>query len=88
MQSRTVSLLFRGKGEDMRPRTQKNPRPRTAPTRTDPLEAKDRNARGQGPGTQAQVLCEKKVFQKNFRRFPKKKKSSSKIFFRKRSTKF
>ena len=31
----------------LRPRTQKNPRPRTALSRTDPLEAKDRIARGQ-----------------------------------------
>ena len=41
-----------------RPRTQKNPRPRTAFSRTDPLEAKDRNAQsqGQGPKTQPQVF--------------------------------
>ena len=38
--------------------TKKNPRsrPRTAFPRTDTLEAKDRNARGQGPRTQAQVF--------------------------------
>ena len=38
--------------------TKKKPRPRTAFPRTDTLEAKDRNARGQGqrPRTQAQVL--------------------------------
>ena len=32
--------------------------------RTDPLEAKDRNARGQGQGprTQAQVFSKKKIF--------------------------
>ena len=48
----------------------KNPRPRTAFPRTEPLEAKDRNARGQGQGprTQAQVLS--------------KKKRSSEFFFR------
>ena len=42
--------------------TKKNPRPRTAFPRTDTLEAKDRNARGQGrgPRTQAQVLSKKK----------------------------
>ena len=34
----------------------KNPRPRTAFPRTEPLEAKDRNARGQGPRTQAQAF--------------------------------
>ena len=73
---------------------QKNPRSRTAFPRTDTLEAKDRNARGQGPRTQAQVLSKKKkVFTKIFRRSPKKKKglhknfSISKKFF-KRSTKF
>ena len=39
-----------------------NPRPRAALPRTDPLEAKDRNARGQGQGrrTQAQVFSERK----------------------------
>ena len=47
----------------------KNPRPRTAFPRTDPLEAKDRNARGQGqrPRTHPQVFSEKKkVFKKVF----------------------
>ena len=47
------------------PRSQKkNPRPRTALPRTDHLEAKDRNARGQGQGprTQEQVFSEKKNF--------------------------
>ena len=38
----------------------KNPKPRTAFPRTDPLEAKDRNARGQGPRTQPQVFSKKK----------------------------
>ena len=48
-----------------RPRTQKNPRPRTAFPRTDTLEAKDRNARGQGqiPRTQAQAFSKKKGLQ-------------------------
>ena len=57
----------------------KNPRPRTALPRTDPLEAKDRNARGQGQGprTQAQVFAKKKGLQKNF---PAISKKSSKIF--------
>ena len=47
----------------------------TAFPRTDPLEAKDRNARGQGQGprTQAQVLSKKKVFRKNFQAMFKKK---------------
>ena len=67
----------RGQGQGHK----KNPRPRTAFPRTDTLEAKDRNARGQdqGPRTQAQVLYEKKkkVFTKIFQaistktRFPK-----------------
>ena len=35
-------------------------RPRTAFPSTDTLEAKDRNARRQGPRTQAQVLSKKK----------------------------
>ena len=57
-----------------RPRTQKQnlrPRPRTAFPRTDPLEAKDRNARGQGQGPRTQPQG-----------FSKKKKTSSKKFFR------
>ena len=42
--------------------TKKNPRPRTAFPKADTLEAKDRNARGQGQGPriQAQVLSKKK----------------------------
>ena len=40
------------------------PRPRTAFRRTDTLEAKDRNARGQGPRTQAKK--KKKGLHKNF----------------------
>ena len=64
----------RTQGSRPRPRTQKNPRPRTAFPRTDPLKAKDRNARGQGPRTQVQVLSKKKrSSQKFFRRYPKKK---------------
>ena len=63
----------RGQGHKKNPR----PRPRTAFPRTDTLEAKDRNARGQGPRTQAQVLSKKKNLHKNFssdfhkKRFPK-----------------
>ena len=46
----------------------KNPRPRTAFPRTDTLEAKDRNARGQGQGprTQEQVLSKKKRSSQKF----------------------
>ena len=46
----------RGQGHKKNPR----PRPRTAFPRTDTLEAKDRNARGQGPRTQPQVFSKKK----------------------------
>ena len=46
----------RDKGHKKNPR----PRPRTTLPRTDPLEAKDKNARGQGTKTQAQVLSTKK----------------------------
>ena len=65
------------------------PRPRTAFPRTDTLEAKDRNARGQGqvPRTQAQVLSKKKkVFTKIFqaistkKRFPKNFSSATQNF--------
>ena len=44
----------RGQGQGHK----KNPRPRTAFPRTEPVEAKDRNARdqGQGPRTQAQAF--------------------------------
>ena len=69
----------RTQGSRPSPRTQKNPRPRprTAFPRTDTLEAKDRNARGQGQGprTQAQVLSKKKrSSQKYFQAISKKKK--------------
>ena len=60
-----------------RPKKQKKSeaksRPRTDLPRTDPLEAKDRNARGQGPRTQAQVLYKKKVFKNFFLVISKKK---------------
>ena len=64
------------------------PRPRTAFPRTEPLEAKDKNARGQGQGprTQAQVLSKKKDLHKNFsgdlQEKKKKKKRFSQKFFR------
>ena len=41
--------------------TKKNPRPRTAFPRTEPLEAKDRNARGQGQGHRRKRSQKKKV---------------------------
>ena len=73
----------RGQGHQKNPR----PRPRTAFPRTDTLEAKDRNARGQGPRTRAQVLSEKKKgLHKNFlgdlQKKKKKKRSSQKFFKR------
>ena len=63
----------RGQGQGHK----KIPRPRTAFPRTDPLEAKDRNARGQGQGprTQAQLFSKKIFFQAI-----SKKGSSKKIF--------
>ena len=71
-----------------RPRTQKNSRPRTALPRTDSLEAKDRNARGQGqaPRTQAPSALQKKRSSEKFSG-DLQKKTFSKKFFR-RSTKF
>ena len=48
-----IVLETRGGVEDtkLEAKAQKNLRPRTALQRTDPLEAKDRNARSQGPRT-------------------------------------
>ena len=67
---RHAEVESRTQGSRPRPRTQKNPRPRprTAFPRTDPLEAKDRNARGQEPRTQPQVFSKKKKkgLQKSF----------------------
>ena len=57
----------------------KKTRPRTALPRTDPLEAKDRNARGQGPRTQGQVFSEKKRSSKIF--FGRSQKKSLQKFF-------
>ena len=64
-----------------RPRTQKNPRPRprTAFPRTDTLEAKDRNARGQGHKRKCSPK-KKKGLHKNFSGELKKKKVFTKIF--------
>ena len=57
----------RGQGQGHKKNPRPRPRPRTALPRTEPLEAKDRNTRGQGQGprTQAQKFSKKKVF-KNF----------------------
>ena len=73
----------RTQGSRPRPRTQKNPRPRTDFPRTDTLEAKDRNARGQRPRTKdtsASALQTKKVFAKIFQAISKTR--SSQKFFR------
>ena len=82
---RTQGSRPRGQGHKKNPR----PRPRTAFPRTDTLEAKGRNARGQGPRTQAQVLSKKKKkgLHKNFSSELHEKTTFSKKFF-KRSTKF
>ena len=74
--SRGHKARGQGQGHKKNPR----PRPRTAFPRTDTLEAKDRNARGQGPRTQAQVLSKKKVFTKIFQAISNKKKVFTKIF--------
>ena len=67
----------RGQGQGHK----KNPRPRTAFPRTDTLEAKDRNARGQGH--KRKCSPKKSSSQKFFRRSPKKKeKRSSQKFFK------
>ena len=74
-------VSLRGGVEDTRleAKTQKNPRPRTAFPRTEPLEAKDRNARGQGHKRKCSPK-KKRSSQKFFRRSPKKKRSSQKFF--------
>ena len=65
--SRGHKARGQGQGQGHKKNPRPRPRPRTALPRTEPLEAKDRNARGQGQGprTQAQVFSKKKVF-KNF----------------------
>ena len=61
------------------------PRSRTALPRTDTLEAKDRNARGQGQGprTQAQVLSKTNGLHKNFSGDLKKNEKNKKRVFTK-----
>ena len=87
-----LGVIIRGRVEDTKfeaKDTKKNPRPRprTALPRTDPLEAKDRNAggQGQGPRTQEQVLSKKRSSEEFFRRSPEK--TVFQKFFR-RSTNF
>ena len=71
-----------------RSRTQKKSegKARTALPRADPLEAKGRNARGQGPRMQAQEFSKKKVF-KNFFQAKKILKSSFSNYLQLRKTK-
>ena len=85
--SRGHKARGQGQGHKKNPR----PRPRTAFSRTDTLEAKDRNARGQGPRTQSASALQKKKkrsSQKFFKNFSgdlkkkKKKRSSHKFFTR------
>ena len=57
------------KARDQGQEHRRNPRPRTAPPRTDPIEAKDMNTRGQGPRTQALVFSKKKIFKIFFQAF-------------------
>ena len=56
----------RGQGHEKNPR----PRPRTTLPRTDPLEAKDRSARGQGqvPGTHRGSDLQKKVLRSKIKK--------------------
>ena len=68
-----VELRTQGSRPNQGHKKNPRPRPRIAFPRTDSLEAKDRNARGQGPRTQAQVLSKKKrSSQKIFKQSPLK----------------
>ena len=73
LSSVNTNVNNRGEVEDTRLEakakdTKKNPRPRprTAFPRTNPLEAKDRNARGQGRGHRRKCSPKKKGLQNNF----------------------
>ena len=75
--------ISRGGVEDTRievktKETKKNPRSRTAFPRTDPLEAKDRNARGQGH--KGKCSPKKKGLQKFFQAFFNKKRLLKSFF--------
>ena len=78
-QARRTPAEVESRTQRPRPRTKKKknprPRPRTARPRTDPLETKKRNDRGQGQGprTQEVSVLKKKVLQTNFSRNLKKK---------------
>ena len=62
LESNQAEAESRTPGSRPRPRTQRNPRPRSRTDfpRTDLLEAKNRNARGQGPKTQRASVLQKK----------------------------
>ena len=60
----------RGQGQGHK----KNPRPRTALPRTEPLEAKDKKVRGQGPRAQMQGFSKKKFFSGDLKKKVFKKK--------------
>ena len=82
----------RGQGQGRK----KKPRPRTTLARTDSLEAKDRNAQGQGPRSQGhkrsqkkkvlkkfyQAISKKKILKSFFLAISKKKRSSKNFFRR------
>ena len=72
----------RTQGSRPRPRTQKKSKAKDS--LSEDRHSKDRNAGGQGPRTQAQVLSKKKkkVFTKIFQAISKKKRSSQKFFKR------
>ena len=75
LRSPRAEVESRTQGSRPRPRTQKNlrPRPRTAFPRTDTLEAKDRNARGQSQGHKRKCSPKKKdLHKKFFRQSPQK----------------
>ena len=60
------------KAKDTKKNLSPRPKPRTAFPRTEPLEAKDSNARGQELKTQAQMFSKKKVFKEIFQAISKK----------------
>ena len=57
--------------------------PKNKKERTDPLETKNRNARGQGPRTQVQVFSKKKKEKKGLQKFfeERQKKIFEDLFF-------
>ena len=55
-----------GQGQGPKKNPRPRPRPRTAFPRTEPIEAKDRNARGQGQGPRTLLSKKKKGLHKNF----------------------